>query len=271
MEENSLLEPIRKVKAAFLQSDNLENVLEKGTKVIAEITDTAVFVLEHNGKLLASYEGDIKLDAHMLHLAEEQTVAGDRGLEEMLNTDQSLFNIPYPAGAQELNGEQTAVAEKTILYTVIPIKLSTNPLGALLVYHPDKQLDDKALVMAEITSALVGLILLQDSAGQEEEDIRNKELAAGAFDSLSYSEVEAIREILKSIDSDNNESIVVASKIADSLGITRSVIVNALRKFESAGIIESRSLGMKGTLIRVKNVHALELVADRSQSMDTLR
>jgi transcriptional pleiotropic repressor len=31
------------------------------------------------------------------------------------------------------------------------------------------------------------------------------------------------------------------------------VIVNALRKLESAGIIESRSLGMKGTYLKVLN------------------
>ena len=35
------------------------------------------------------------------------------------------------------------------------------------------------------------------------------------------------------------------------VGVTRSVIVNALRKLESAGLIESRSLGMKGTYIKV--------------------
>ena len=46
---------------------------------------------------------------------------------------------------------------------------------------------------------------------------------------------------------------MVASKIADRVGITRSVIVNALRKFESAGVIESRSSGMKGTYIKVVN------------------
>ena len=50
-----------------------------------------------------------------------------------------------------------------------------------------------------------------------------------------------------------SEGILVASKIADRVGITRSVIVNALRKFESAGVIESRSSGMKGTYIKVVN------------------
>ena len=45
----------------------------------------------------------------------------------------------------------------------------------------------------------------------------------------------------------------MASKIADKAGITRSVVVNALRKFESAGVILSRSSGMKGTYIKVLN------------------
>ena len=47
--------------------------------------------------------------------------------------------------------------------------------------------------------------------------------------------------------------MLVVSEVADRVGITRSVIVNALRKFESAGVIESRSSGMKGTYIKVLN------------------
>ena len=67
----------------------------------------------------------------------------------------------------------------------------------------------------------------------------------------SFSELEAITHIFEELD--GNEGILVASKIADRVGITRSVIVNALRKFESAGVIESRSSGMKGTYIKVLN------------------
>ena len=55
-----------------------------------------------------------------------------------------------------------------------------------------------------------------------------------------------------------NEGVLVASKIADRVGITRSVIVNALRKLESAGVIESKSSGMRGTYIKVLN----ELIFD---------
>ena len=38
----------------------------------------------------------------------------------------------------------------------------------------------------------------------------------------------------------------------------RSVNVNALRKFESAGVIEARSSGMKGTYIKVVNDFVFE-------------
>ena len=68
---------------------------------------------------------------------------------------------------------------------------------------------------------------------------------------LSFSELEAIQHIFDELG--GSEGILVASKIADKVGITRSVIVNALRKFESAGVIESRSSGMKGTYIKVLN------------------
>jgi len=77
-----------------------------------------------------------------------------------------------------------------------------------------------------------------------------------ALGTLSYSELEAVMHILSELEGD--EGLLVASKIADRVGITRSVIVNALRKFESAGVIESKSLGMKGTYIKVLNERLLD-------------
>ena len=78
---------------------------------------------------------------------------------------------------------------------------------------------------------------------------RKEHIVQSAISTLSFSELEAIIHIFDELD--GTEGILVASKIADRVGITRSVIVNALRKFESAGVIESRSSGMKGTYIKV--------------------
>ena len=72
-----------------------------------------------------------------------------------------------------------------------------------------------------------------------------------AIGTLSYSELKAVQAIFEALDGD--EGRLTASSVADKIGITRSVIVNALRKLESAGIIESRSLGMKGTYLKILN------------------
>ena len=94
-----------------------------------------------------------------------------------------------------------------------------------------------------------------------QEEVRKQQVVRSAINTLSFSELEAIYHIFDELD--GNEGLLVASKIADRVGITRSVIVNALRKFESAGVIESRSSGMKGTYIKVLN----DMVFDELEEM----
>jgi transcriptional pleiotropic repressor len=98
--------------------------------------------------------------------------------------------------------------------------------------------------------------MLRARTGKMEEDVRKKAAVQVALGTLSYSEMDAVQHIFEQLE--GNEGLLVASKIADQVGITRSVIVNALRKFESAGVIESKSLGMKGTYIRILNDHLLD-------------
>ena len=83
------------------------------------------------------------------------------------------------------------------------------------------------------------------------EEVRKVADVKSAINTLSVSEMEAIVHIFDELN--GMEGVLVASKIADRVGITRSVIVNALRKFESAGVIVSKSSGMKGTYIKVVN------------------
>ena len=102
--------------------------------------------------------------------------------------------------------------------------------------------------------------MLRDRAQQVEIEARKKATVQIALNTLSFSERRAAMAILSALEKDQTEGLLVASKIADEVGITRSVIVNALRKFESAGVIESKSLGMKGTYIKVLNEYLLEEV-----------
>ena len=116
-------------------------------------------------------------------------------------------------------------------------------------YSPE--FNDEDLVLGEYGAAVVGLEIQRNKALEKEAEDRELAMVKMAIGTLSYSETEAIQQIFAELD--GNEGLLVASKIADRSGITRSVIVNALRKLESAGVIESKSLGMKGTRIKIIN------------------
>ena len=137
------------------------------------------------------------------------------------------------------------------LTTIVPIIGGGERLGTLILSRLKDSFEDDDLILAEYGATVVGMEILREKAEEIEEEARSKAIVQMAISSLSYSELEAIEHIFEELK--GNEGLLVASKIADRVGITRSVIVNALRKLESAGVIESRSLGMKGTYIKVLN------------------
>jgi len=76
-------------------------------------------------------------------------------------------------------------------------------------------------------------------------------LVKAAIGTLSYSELEALIHIFGEIE--GTQGLIIASKVAEKHTLSRSAIVNGLRKLESAGLIEARSLGVKGTYIKILN------------------
>ncbi len=132
-----------------------------------------------------------------------------------------------------------------------PIEMAGERLGTLFMYKKDTQYEIDDIILCEYGTTVVGLEMLRSVNEENAAFVRKKQIVKSAIKTLSTSELEAIKHIFKELD--DVEGILVASKIADKVGITRSVIVNALRKFESAGVIESKSSGMKGTYIKVVN------------------
>ena len=113
------------------------------------------------------------------------------------------------------------------------------------------QFDIDDIILCEYGTTVVGLEMMRSVNEENEEETRKKQIVKSALSTFLTQ-----NWMPSSIFLMNWKDVrvtLVASKIADRVGITRSVIVNALRKFESAGVIESRSSGMKGTYIRRLN------------------
>jgi transcriptional pleiotropic repressor len=134
---------------------------------------------------------------------------------------------------------------------LLPIDIAGERLGTVFLYKLGTSYDIDDIILGEYGTTVVGLEMMRSLNEENAEEDRKVAIVKSAINTLSFSELQAIKHIFSELD--GTEGLVVASKVADRVGITRSVIVNALRKFESAGVIEARSSGMKGTHIKVVN------------------
>ena len=245
----NLLTRIRKINAMLQNRRGTSVNFKEMSETLSEVIDTNVFVVSSSGKIIGN--------------ALSQQIQSER-MKEIMKTGQGseayvqrLFQIKETIANIGLESEYSAfpIENKELfsngLTTIVPITGGGERLGTLILARLDKQFDDEDLILAEYSATVVGMEIMHERSEQLEEEARNKAIVQMAISSLSYSELEAVGHIFEELN--GTEGLLVTSKIADRVGITRSVIVNALRKLESAGVIESRSLGMKGTFIKVLN------------------
>lgn len=143
---------------------------------------------------------------------------------------------------------------------VNPIEIAGERLGTVFMYREKTPYEIDDIILSEYGTTVVGLEMMRSQSEESEEENRKIQVVKSAFNTLSYSEMEAIVHIFDELKGE--EGVLVASRIADRVGITRSVIVNALRKFESAGVIQSKSSGMKGTYIKIMNDAVYDQIND---------
>lgn len=214
-------------------------------KLLCEQSAANVYMIDHEGKILG-YGWISEYDCPIMEALLKTGYMPENYVEKLNQIHESVLNHT-DHGLCAYSDEPCTYSNKHVVY--IPINGGGERLGTLILARFGHPFDTRDLVLGEYLSTVVGLEILYARARQIEQRSRENLVVQMALRALSYSEVESVKHIVREIG--GAEGVVVASKVADRTGITRSVIVNALKKLESAGIIESRSLGMKGTYIKV--------------------
>lgn len=244
----SLLEKTRRINRLLQKSAGTHVNFNEMAHVLADLLKADVYVASRRGKLLGAALQN-GANEEILHGA---TLTDDFNLK-LMKLDDTTSNTPQGQIVVVKNGAEHNIDAK--LVTFVPVNGGGERLGNLILAR-SSEFTDEDLILSEQAATVVGVEILRAHAGELEEEARKKAAVQIALGTLSYSELEAVQHIFDELE--GSEGLLVASKIADRVGITRSVIVNALRKFESAGVIESRSLGMKGTHIKVLNDRLVE-------------
>jgi len=244
-----LLDRARKINAMLQKAAGKSVNFNEMSATLRDVIGGNVYIVSRRGKLLGVAVSQEIQNERMKNMLEQRQFPEDY--------TQGLYNVYETTANLDINSPQTVfpVENKELfqngLTTIVPILGGGERLGTLILGRVEDAFNDDDLLLAEYGATVVGMEILQEKTEEIEMEARSKAVVQMAISSLSYSELEAIDHIFEELN--GNEGLLVASKIADRVGITRSVIVNALRKLESAGVIESRSLGMKGTYIKVLN------------------
>lgn len=240
-----LLDKTRKINKLLHNNNSHKVVFNDICEILSDILESNILVISKKGKVLGiKNRNDIEEIKELI----KDNVGGyidgllNERLLNVLSTKENVnlstlgFDIPF-------NNHYQAI--------ITPIDIAGERLGTLFLYKSNEQYIIDDIILSEYGTTVVGLEMMRSVNEENAEETRKVQIVKSAISTLSFSELEAISHIFEELV--GSEGILVASKIADRVGITRSVIVNALRKFESAGVIESRSSGMKGTYIKVLN------------------
>ncbi len=249
----TLLDKMRQMNELLQKNDNLEvhTALPYNhmAQVSGDLLDANCYIIDQQGLLLGLNE---------VHDINNQRT------KQMMATGQFEKTYTYDVDRLQVTRENIPIDSDLTAFpvewrshypfgvtTIVPIFGAGRRLGTIILARMQDRFSEDDLVLAEYTATVIGMQILYQQSKVIEADIRQQTQVQMALSTLSYSEMKAVKAIFKALD--GNEGRLTASSIADSIGITRSVIVNALRKLESAGVIESRSLGMKGTYLKVLN------------------
>lgn len=249
----SLLEKTRRM-SQLLQQTNIvaedhDLPFYKMSKILAEILTSNVYIITHEG-IVVGYTVIYNVNNDRINYMLQHQQFPKNYLININQVYQTQSNIPiqddrtvFPVELEEI--------EPHAMTTIVPVYGAGERLGTVILGRIDQTFHEEDLILSEYAATIVGIEMLNQKSRKKEAQLRELSNVQMAMSTLSFSELKAVKAIFDALNGD--EGRLTASTIADRIGITRSVIVNALRKLESAGIIESRSLGMKGTYIRIIN------------------
>lgn len=245
MSSVQLLDKTRKIGKLLHYNNSGKVVFNDICKVVRDVSDSNCFVISRKGKILG-FGFNNKIEPITELLGEKVGSFIDKDLNERFL---GILSTKENVNLATLGFEKIDCSAYNAIVT--PIEMSGERLGTLFLYRTDSIYDIDDIILCEYATSVVGLEMLRSVNEENDAESRKIATAHAAMSTLSSSEQEAIESIFDELD--GNEGILVASRVADRVGITRSVIVNALRKLESAGVIMSKSSGMKGTYIKILN------------------
>lgn len=254
-----LLDRINRVNRFLRNGTGFSIDTDELCNMFGKLIKSDVIVADDKGVILGIYDNpDVSTIDYL-----DVTVRGDTLDEDINERLMSVLSTRENVHSSMLGIESEEYEQYEFL--IIPIDISGERLGTILTYRINNQYEIDDIILGEYVTTIVSLERLHGMR-DDEEDVAHKRKQVGlAIHSLSYSEIYAAYCALSALK--KTKGILIVSRVAAEYGITRSAIVNSIKKLNSAGVIKSKSMGVKGTAINIQNEYIMEALASRMPDM----
>lgn len=241
-----LLDKTRKIQSILNEQASDKISFTEFCHILSNALDAAVLLVSRKGKVLGLQEPEqIPVISELQGLKRGSYL--DASLQErFLNVLSTKENANLLTLGFQSNGLEHYQS------MIVPVRMSGKRLGTLILYRllPVFSIDE--IILAEYGATVIALAMQRALSEEQSEEQHKEEDMAAAVRTLTKLEGKAMLYVLEELDG-SAKGTLVASRLADQVGITRSVIVNALKKCESAGVVQTKSSGVKGTSIQILN------------------
>ena len=261
----SLLDRTRRIGSLLHNNVSSKVAFTDICTVVSDTLSSDALVISRRGKVLGACEnGSVEKIEEMLGYEVGNYIdnaLNDRFLS-ILSTQENAgllalgFSWKTAHGYERRNrGESVSDKdEKHVEYRVMitPIFIGGERLGTLFIYRNGEEYGIDDIILSEYAATVVGLEMMRSKKEENDESDRLEKTVNGVLEVTSKSETESVRAVLSKLD-ENGCGIVNLTRLSEESGISRTSLVNAVKKMAGAGIFETRSRGVRGTEIKVIN------------------
>ena len=246
---STLLERTRKINRVLQRFHNVD--YKEMATVLSNVIDANIYIVDTTGLIYGcAFLDDFECDVMLEHV-----VVPGRFPKHYVNwlkkIDETSANLRSKSGTCAFGEENTMCKFDGKNTTIVPIYGVGERIGTLIVAKYNVDFSDDDLLLAEYGAAVVGMEMLHDRARRTQEESQKIETVRMALGTLSISEGQATIAIFRKLK--RKDGPVNASKIAYML---------------TAGVVEPKSQGMKGTHIKVLNEYLWNGVEELAQETE---
>ena len=239
-----LLDKTRKINRLLRDNRVSKVAFTDLCQLLGELLESSVYVISNKGKILGIHQNPGDSPQSFFPSSEGQWLdaAMSKRFLEVLSTKENV-NLEFMGFPRETaEGIQAMIA---------PVYIAGKRLGTLFLARKERCYGIEDIILTEYSTTVVGLEMTRAVSEEDDFASRKQQEIESILHSLSPLEKSAVEQVVCRIE--KGEGTIITSRLAKEVGITRTVIVNALKKVESAGLIQTKSYGVKGTHIKIIN------------------